>query len=314
MGCSTAATAAAIRPRTGVIAAVVLFSAALCFGQPSSTVSLSNGIELRVSANLGNPTGEEALKVDLAAASGSSFYRIFWDQNKVAVFAYELKVGRAAGSSMRLTAEPATTEFAARYAGVDGGKPVPTLSAPHEFPTLHSGERSEIGLFEIPGMGLHVSDSVEIKMNADAPANDDGSPPAGAMRLRFSGLKVSVDGQTVSSTDAGSSVTGRYAMFYIPGRGGYFFSTEPSTSRTFVKAGSIDHEKMHFELNNQMFDCTASAPILSGADTGEVWVYYDPAYQPAGNWTTDLHSDRPSDNGADEFFAAASDSLSWWLR
>jgi hypothetical protein len=40
-----------------------------------------------------------------------------------------------------------------------------------------------------------------------------------------------------------------------------------------------------------------------------LWVYHDPNYKPAGNWTkADLASNR------EEFFTAASDSLQWWVQ
>jgi hypothetical protein len=103
-------------------------------------------------------------------------------------------------------------------------------------------------------------------------------------------------------------VAGRYVMFYIPGRGGYFLSGEPVESPPFVKIGIVDRTHLNFTLENDEYDCYSEAPILSGSDSGELWVFRDPNYKPSGNWT----SSDPS-NARDEFFAAASDSLKWWL-
>ena len=68
--------------------ALMLLLAVECFAQVSSSVSLSNGVQLTI-ASSSNP---DRLKIELDPASGNSFYRIFRDENNLAVFAYELQV------------------------------------------------------------------------------------------------------------------------------------------------------------------------------------------------------------------------------
>jgi hypothetical protein len=275
----------------------------LCYGQVASTVSLNNGVQLEVAAKFGAPTGEEKLDVEMARASGNSFYRIFRDQNKLAVFAYELLVNLTPdGAAVRATAKPVETEFAARFPGADAGKPVPSLSSDQAMGPLGTGQTAELGLFEIPGMGLKVTDTIRVKMGQEA-------SPAGLLRL--SGIRVSMDRKPVTSRPSPGSVSGSFVMFYMPGIGGFFFATEQPAGRNFVKAGSIDGNHMQFTLDNVNYDLTASAPILANGAGGEVWVYHDPNYRPAGNWTSDLHTGVSA--SPDQFFMAASDSLSWWL-
>ena len=96
-------------------------------------------------------------------------------------------------------------------------------------------------------------------------------------------------------------------MFYIPKRGGYFFATLPVASRPFVQVGTVDRTRLKFNVDNEDFECTATAPILVQSDRGQIWVYHDPNYKPSGAWTKD-HPNSP-----DEFFTGASDSLNWWL-
>jgi hypothetical protein len=289
------------------IPTVILLSVGICLPQVSSTVSLSNGVELRIGANLGAPAGGDGLKVELAPASGNSFYRIFRDQSNLAVFAYELAVTRAAGrDEFQLTVKPAGTEFAARFQNSDGGKPVPTLATTRDLPPLRSGQPAEIDLFELAGSGHPITDVIQLNLN-------DPLQPQAAGRLRFSGLKVSVNRTLVSTTDVGGSVSGRYAMFYIPGRGGYFFSTDAVAGRAFVTAGWIDRTRMQFTLDNDTYDCVAGEPILVRSERGEIWVYHDPAYKPEGNWTSDVHVGK-AQTSSDAFFTAASDSLNWWLQ
>jgi hypothetical protein len=283
-----------------------------CVAQSASTVSLSNGVQLSVTASIGKPTGEQSVKIQIAPASGNSIYRIFRDQNDLAVFAYELAVDRSQdGSEFLITAKPVETEFAARFPGADGGKPVPTLSSDLKLPSMRSGSHSDIGLFTLEGMGLKVTDTVQVRLNQGATALDSpGASPQ--QRLRFSSFRVSINRTPIAGASGISSVSGRYLMFYIPGRGGYFFSTDNPPGRDFTKAGSIDRTHMTFTLDNEIYDCTTDAPILSGFGSAEVWIYHDSAYKPGGNWTRDLASGRPSTAEAG-FFTASSDSLNWWL-
>ena len=274
------------------------------FAQLSSNVSLSNGVQLTITCS-SNP---EKLKIELEPASGNSFYRLFRDENNLAIFVYELHVERAAdGDNFRVTAKPAGDDFAARFPNADGGKPAPTLGEQRESPLLASGDRFTIEIPVIPGLAENLSDVVQIRLNQRgtlAPQPDSQA----AAPLRFVGLKVQINERLVSSDGPGATVVGRYVMFYTPGHGGYFLSTEPVESRPFVKVGVVDRTHLLFTLDNDTYDCNSEAPILPRSDRGEIWIFHDPNYKPSGNWI----SSNPSQT-RDEFFTAASNSLKWWL-
>jgi hypothetical protein len=296
-----------------LLAASILAGAGICLAQSSSTVSLSNGAQISVTAKIGQPTGEQSVKIQLAPASGNSIYRIFRDQNDLAVFAYELAVDRSDdGTEFLVTAKPVENEFAARFPGADGGKPVPTLSSEQKLASMRSGTRSDIGLFTLEGMGIKVVDTVQVRLNQGGSTSLDSPVANQQERLRFSSFRVSIDRTPVAGAIGSASVSGRYLMFYIPGRGGYFFSLDNPAGRTFTKAGSIDRNRLTFVLDNEIYDCATDAPILSGVGGGEVWVYRDASYRPEGNWTRDLAAGGSS-SGEAGFFTASSDSLNWWL-
>jgi hypothetical protein len=288
------------------ITPLVLAAATSCYSQVSSRVSLSNGVQLAITTSSDNGT-PVTLQTSLEPASGDSFYRIFRDENNLAVFAYELEVARTAdGQNFRVTAKPATEAFAARFPDADGAKPTPTLSSPLESPLLSSVGRFTIPIPTNPGLGQNLTDTVLILLSQRGSLNDGAT---GSAQIRFAGLKVSVNGQPASPSGVGADVAGRYAMFYIPRRGGYFFSSEPVDQRPFVQIGVVDGKHLQFTIENETYDSTASAPILVHSDRGQLWVYHDPNYKPAGNWTK---SDPASTR--DEFFTAASDSMQWWLQ
>ena len=276
------------------------------FAQVSSNVSLSNGVQLTIACD-SNPS---ALKIDLEPASGNSFYRVFRDENNLAIFAYELQVERTSdGDHFRVTAKPAGDDFATRFPNADGGKPTPTLPEPRQSPLLASGDKFTIDIAVLPGIG-NLSDTVQVRLNARGVSSEQASQSAAP--LRFVGLKVQINGQVVSASGPGATVAGRYVMFYVPGHGAYFLSTEPVESPAFAKIGVVERTHLHFTLDNETYDCDSEAPVLGTtdgtSDRGEIWIYHDPNYKPSGNWT----SSNPSTQ-RDEFFAATSDSLKWWI-
>jgi len=284
-----------------LIIALLLMPVAGSFAQHSSSVTLSNGVQLRLN------TTPSSLNARLEPASGNSFYHIFWDGD-LAAFAYELAVDRTPdGEQFRITAKPAGLEFAAQFPNADGGKPTPTLQQELESPLLASGGQFTVDIPTNPGTGEKVTDSIQVQVSRrGAPVSE---ADAEAAQLRFAGLKVYIDGKLVSPNNAGTTVLGRYTMFYLPGHGAYFFSSEPVDRRVFVQIGSVDQGNLQFTLDNETYACKSDAQILMHSARGELWVYHDPNYKPAGNWTKSVLT-----NGSrDEFFAAGSDSLDWWL-
>ena len=284
------------------VIAVTLLLGAGCLAQVSSNVSLSNGVQLSITCNLDR---DGSLKIDLAPASGNSFYRIFRDENSLTVFAYELLVERTPdGDYFLVTAKPAGREFAARFPNADGRKPTPTLGESRQSPLLASGDQFTIELPVIPGIAEKLSDVVQIRLNQRGASPDQASQ----VPLRLVGLSVQINGQPASPSGPGATVAGRFVMFYLPGRGAYFLSSESVQSPAFVKIGVVDGTRLHFTLDNDTYDCISEEPILSRSERGETWVFHDPNYKSSGNWA----SSNPS-NPQDEFYTAAGDSLKWWL-
>jgi len=245
--------------------------------------------------------------VNFEPATGNSFYRIYRDENNLAIFAYELLMERTSdGDHFRATVKPVGDEFAVKFPNADGGKPTPTLAEPRSSALLASGDQFAIEIADVPGVADRLRDVVQFRLNQRGTVPLEPSSQAVAT-LQFMGLKVQINSQSVSPSGVGATVAGRYVMFYVPGRGGYFLSSEPVDSPAFVKIGVVDHAHVNFTLDNDTYDCFSNAPILK-SDRAEIWVFHDPKYKPSGNWT----SSDPS-NTRDEFFAAAADSLKWWL-
>jgi hypothetical protein len=87
---------------------------------------------------------------------------------------------------------------------------------------------------------------VQIRLNQPGATADAGSERSA--QIRFSALKVSINNQPGLPSGAVSIVAGRFAMFYIPGRGGYFFSTEPVDRPVFLDIGIVDGKYLQFTV------------------------------------------------------------------
>src|SRR5579864_4537629 len=271
------------------------------WAQPTSNVTLSNGIQLRIASNSdkGNPGH---LTTEMKPAARNSVYRIHRDESGLAVYAYELAVDPLPdGEHFQIIAKPADEVFAAKFPDADGGKPTPTLPHQIESVPLTTGGRMTIEIPTNPGWFEHRTDTVSIGFVAKATQS--------APQFRFVALKVTIDGRQPPMYSTGATVAGRYVMFYIPGRGGYFFSTEPVADRPFIPAGTADGVTLKFTIDNEEYICSADAPILLGSERGQVWVYYNRRYR----LTANLARRNRDLRGHPAFFTAASDSLDLWL-
>jgi hypothetical protein len=289
-----------------ILTTLLAFQLTICLAQTSSTISLSNGVRLKVTANTGSST-PDTLKVEMKPPTGNSIYRMYRDDSGLAVWAYELVVDRLPdGDHFQIIAKPAGQEFAAKFPNADGGKPTPTFPIPIESPPLGAGGTFTVDIPSNPGLFEHRTDTVQVQPD---PRDDPRTKPGAqtAPMIRFAGLRVSINGNPVPANGPGTMVYGPFAMLYIPKRGGYFFSAQPVTSRPFVQVGDVDRNRLTFTIDNEDYECISTVPILTQSDRGQIWVYRDPQYKPEGNWT------KSNPKSADEFFTAASDSLNWWL-
>lgn len=285
-----------------ILKALLTLHFAACCAEVSSGISLSNGVRLTIIADSGNAAAGP-LKVELKPASGNSVFRVFRDETGLVVYAYELAVERLPdGEHFQIIARPAGDRFAAMFPDADGGKPVPSMSKPLESRPLGSGGRFTVEVPTNPGLAEHRTDTVQILFGGSTEAPSTS-------RLRFVALKISINGKPVPIHSAGSTVSGQYAMFYIPGRGAYYFSTEQVEKHPFIQAGTVDGTRLQFTIDNESYDCSSKSPILVQTERGPVWVYRDPDFKPVGNLT----KSKSNPLLVDEFFTAASDSLDWWL-
>jgi hypothetical protein len=282
----------------------LLVVAAPATAQLPSSIALNNGVRLKIETSIGQPNGTTTVTPSMLPASGDSFFRVFRDQNNLVVYAYELVIERPdGGDEFHVVVRPAGNRFAKAEPDSDGGKPVPTVSETRELGVMHPGQPIQFPVYHLPGSGIDVVDTIELTLN-------DADSAAGT-GLRFDGLKVYVD-RSLAAPAATGSVSGRYAMFYIPGQGGYFFSAAPVQGKGFVEAGWFDHARMQFTLDNVTYDCVANSSFLTQNDRGEAWVYHDPNYKPDGNWTKPLN-DPGELTRPPQFFTAAANTLAFWV-
>src|ERR1700747_3334470 len=117
--------------------AFLLGCCCFCAGQDGASFSLSNGVQLRITTSVGNPTGQQTITTELQPVSANSFARVFRDQTGLAVYAYVLVVDRPTGDDeFHLLVRPAAGRFAREHPDADGGKPTPTVSEQREIASV----------------------------------------------------------------------------------------------------------------------------------------------------------------------------------
>src|SRR5271155_1886984 len=146
-----------------ILTTLLALALTVCLAQTSSTISLSNGIRLKVTANTGSDA-PDPLKVEMKPATGASIYRILRDDSGLAVWAYELVVDRLPdGNHFQIVAKPAGQEVAAKVPNADGGKPPPTFPIPIESPPLGAGGTFSVDIPTNPGLFEHRTDMVQVQ-------------------------------------------------------------------------------------------------------------------------------------------------------
>jgi hypothetical protein len=70
----------------------------------------------------------------------------------------------------------------------------------------------------------------------------------------------------------------------------------------------VERTRMKFSIDKEDYECFSSAPILMRSAVNQIWVYHDAHYRPAPEQGKDKSKSH------DEFYTAASNSLTGWLR
>jgi hypothetical protein len=84
------------------------------------------------------------------------------------------------------------------------------------------------------------------------------------VELRMSNYRLLINGELVTSSRPTGGCAGPIIWFYIPGKGRFIFSMAPHEGYDFKKAGTIEHNKIVFNVGSDRYEWVSSSPVVGG--------------------------------------------------
>lgn len=236
----------------------------------TASMSLANGLRCTVTARTTREkTGVTSFGVR-GSGTGEFFFREFEGKQGV-VFAYEFHATRLDTSDgIRVVLRP----VGERYTQLTGRRDVPTLAAERELPLLRLGDKALVDILENPTTGARIVDVIQVDTRPTVPGVNPDAPG-----IHFSRTVVTING-TEAARSTGGIWNDAITMFWIPGRGSYFFSRTPVKGYNFRQIGVVDGQRLTCSWDNDHIEVVSAVPI---SEVGQLWVYFDPR-KPASRW------------------------------
>lgn len=102
--------------------------------------------------------------------------------------------------------------------------------------------------------------------------------------LKLEKPKISINDKSFQTN---SSIAGQINSIYIQGKGRFFFSFSPQPGYDFQKIGTIQNNKISFDLGGDHYEIVSKTPILGAGGNWNLWVLHDPNYQPTDKLSAD---------------------------
>lgn len=272
-------------------------------------VKLSNGITVFVKTEIQPTESQEGLGNIYSSHSGNVINRILTDKKNMIYFGYDLLIekmdeeGKFKVSIKPLSTKPKVVMGSVKI-GTSANSSVGNSVAIHpkkeslgfddfvakELPNypkniiIEDGDTIKLDLLVNPQNNSKISDSIQIttkdesfnysysigsKTTKDYSIND--------VLLQITRPQIYINDKEYKT---GSSVAGNINWTYISGKGRFIFSVKPQLGYNFQKIGVIRNNEISFEYNGDKYRFVSKSPILGKGGNWNLWVLYDPNYQP----------------------------------
>jgi hypothetical protein len=269
---------------------ILLAAALLAFAQKDEPRKLrayfldGTGVEFEQEA-----TGSTVLPLHGGGVSVSDegIERVVWDKDGNILYAYFVEAWASPqDGTVTIRIKPLNKETEASLRSHPGPSwrttgPIGTVAGVREFPGVRKGQAVRLEILYNPSTGEKIYDI--LRPSTDAPPEFAGhmgaAAPLAGEELSFREIALVVNGQKTAAP--AGWLTGAVARLYLPGRGAYFISTyQPKTVHMFRHIVYADRHNLEFSIDGDFIRITSNGNVLTLSESGIVWVYHDPKYQP----------------------------------
>jgi hypothetical protein len=174
---------------------------------------------------------------------------------------------------------------------IDDGIPLGITKAPKYPPAflVVDGGMFSLDVLVNPQTGVKIVDLIKISSEAKQAADKsaklqparDFSPDA--VELVVKNFKLMVNEQAILGAESPvrGGVSGPIIWLYLPGRGRFIFSLVPREGYDFQKIGTIQDNKISFQIAGDRYEWISSTTVFGGASGGwKLWVLHEADYSP----------------------------------
>ncbi len=214
--------------------------------------------------------------------------RVVVDRGNNVLFAYNLEASRGADpNTVLIRIEPIrpTTESWMVKGNGDPRRPkfygehIPTVAGVREFPAVKIGEAVTLDILYNPSTGEKIFDVLRPFLGPTSHLTV--SSVAAREMISLKDIAIRVDGHAMSAPAA--SMIGAAARIDIPGHGMYVvaaYDPHQAAPRAFAAVAHAEGKTLSWSMGGDRVEITSSTNILTRSESGELWVYRDPHYQP----------------------------------
>jgi hypothetical protein len=253
------------------------------------TVTLSDGTRF-LFTTLSDRGGAQNFSggISTTVPEDNRFHRLLMDRNGLIFFGYDIRIEQdAREDSFTLHVLPLSTKGTHELAkllqnnkqSTGARKTVPTFTEERTIPSLRPGKRATIDVLVDPETGEKIMDVIELTRDKPAPLAGQASAPASSEPVFvFSLPRIMLNGSLLA--EPGATSMGKFAVLYIPGKGGYFFSLKQPPRYSFQRTATIENNRLYFTLDGDSFELVCASDILPGVNHAKIWIFHDPRFKP----------------------------------
>lgn len=159
---------------------------------------------------------------------------------------------------------------------------IPTLAAAREFPGVKKGEAVRLEILYNPSTGEKVYDI--LRPSTEPRPGEKTLADSAPAHEEFSFREISIKVNGIGIPPPGGWLTGAVARLYLPNRGAYFLAAyAPATPQPFRHMLYADGHNLEFAIDGDDIRIASAGNILTLSESGVLWIYHDPKYQPASH-------------------------------